>query len=85
MYHQLHCLDILRRSFNRQRYFPNVTDAQFNYHRRKYIHSRTVIGELIKHCLARLDHCLDYMRQIVLCHADVDMIYWYASSLINWK
>ena len=43
MYHQLHCLDILRRSFNRERYFPNVTDVQFNYHRRKYIHSRTMI------------------------------------------
>lgn len=45
MYHQLHCLDILRRSFNRERYFPNVTDAQFNYHRRKYIHSRTIIED----------------------------------------
>ncbi|KAL8924201.1 MAG: hypothetical protein Q9208_004165 [Pyrenodesmia sp. 3 TL-2023] len=37
MYHQLHCLDILRRSFHRERYFPNI----------------------------------------VLCHADVDMIYWW--------
>ena len=43
MYHQLHCLDILRRSFNRERYFPNVTDAQFNYHRREHGHSRTMI------------------------------------------
>ena len=43
MYHQLHCLDILRRSFNRERYFPNVTDSQFNYHRRKYLNFRTMI------------------------------------------
>ena len=37
------------------------------------------------YCLAGLDHCLDYMRQVVLCHADVDMIYWYAGSLMIWK
>ncbi|KAH7633117.1 hypothetical protein B0T09DRAFT_86396 [Sordaria sp. MPI-SDFR-AT-0083] len=33
MFHQLHCLDILRRSFWRETYFRNTSDAEFHDHR----------------------------------------------------
>lgn len=33
MFHQLHCLDTIRRSFYRERYFPNATDGDYIVHR----------------------------------------------------
>jgi len=33
MYHQLHCLDIVRKSFYRNKFFPGVTDSMFIFHK----------------------------------------------------
>ncbi|KAK3499422.1 uncharacterized protein B0T23DRAFT_17021 [Neurospora hispaniola] len=33
MFHQLHCLDLIRRSFWRGHYFPNTSDAEYHDHR----------------------------------------------------
>jgi hypothetical protein len=33
MYHQLHCLDIIRKSFYRDKFFPNATDSMFRFHK----------------------------------------------------
>lgn len=37
VYHQLHCLDYVRRSFHPAHYFPNSTEHEINHHRGTWI------------------------------------------------
>ncbi|KAL7806874.1 tat pathway signal sequence [Trichoderma gracile] len=52
VYHELHCLNILREQIYREHY-PDKHD-----HRTQFQH---------------VDHCIDLLRQVLMCHGDVSM------------
>ncbi|SMR52955.1 unnamed protein product [Zymoseptoria tritici ST99CH_1E4] len=59
-YHQMHCLDIIRRSFWREHY-SDFKVFQFS--------EEAIMGHI--------DHCLDLLRQMIMCTADVGLIIYY--------
>ncbi|KAH7134929.1 hypothetical protein B0J11DRAFT_424681, partial [Dendryphion nanum] len=65
VFHQLHCLNSLRKSIYRDR-FPemNVLNADMTVNKTNVNH---------------YEHCLDRIRQGIMCHADVATIHW------DWK
>ncbi|KAI8627966.1 hypothetical protein F5Y19DRAFT_160058 [Xylariaceae sp. FL1651] len=68
VFHQMHCLDIIRMSLYRDRYdkhfyFPNGT---------------------VDHCKwLHVDHCLDQVRQALICNADVSVVYFAWSDIVQ--
>ncbi|BCS27851.1 oxidase ustYa family protein [Aspergillus puulaauensis] len=56
VYHQMHCLSRLRKSFYPDRYYPNATQHEILHH---------------------TSHCFDVLRQAILCHGDVSLVYWW--------
>ncbi|OJJ07805.1 hypothetical protein ASPVEDRAFT_89044 [Aspergillus versicolor CBS 583.65] len=56
VYHQMHCLSRLRKSFYPERYYPNATQHEILHH---------------------IGHCFDVLRQAILCHGDVSLVYWW--------
>lgn len=58
VYHELHCLEALRRSTLRSYYYANMTAAGMD-------HDDRVIGHLT--------HCIEYIRRTIMCHADVSV------------
>ena len=86
VFHQLHCLNAIRKTLYPERYWNEfgeyyTTDRQRNY-------TSTAAKHYGKCCLcfpiyvayaniARLlDHCLDAIRQSIMCHGDVATVYW---------
>lgn len=57
MFHQLHCLNLLRQTSYKKHYKPPGGDAAASKH------------ELRHH----MDHCIDTLRQVIMCRGDVDM------------
>ncbi|KAF4626229.1 hypothetical protein G7Y89_g11930 [Cudoniella acicularis] len=60
VFHQLHCLNVLRKSFyperyNMSMYWPNGTLHHFNW--------------------VHYDHCIDLIRQSIMCHADISTLW----------
>ncbi|KAH8903529.1 hypothetical protein BR93DRAFT_981318 [Coniochaeta sp. PMI_546] len=60
VYHQLHCLDLLRKHLYPDRY---GADRQMSSRAKKkyWVH---------------LEHCIDNLRQTIMCHSDVSTIPW---------
>ncbi|OGM49045.1 hypothetical protein ABOM_002346 [Aspergillus bombycis] len=56
VYHQMHCLNRIRKSFYPDRYYPNQTQHQLLHH---------------------INHCFDVLRQAILCHGDISVVYWW--------
>ncbi|GAQ46496.1 hypothetical protein ANI_1_1444104 [Aspergillus niger] len=56
VYHQLHCLNRLRKSFYPDVFYPNMSAEQVEIHK---------------------NHCFDAIRQAILCHGDISLIYWW--------
>jgi len=56
VYHELHCLKVLRQWGYKEHYFANMT---------KQLH-----GEMEMHT----DHCVEYLRQASMCHADTSLV-----------
>ncbi|KAF2438360.1 hypothetical protein P171DRAFT_436864 [Karstenula rhodostoma CBS 690.94] len=67
VYHELHCLEALRRSTLRSHYYPGMTDAGLDHDDR---------------VLEHLTHCIEYVRRTIMCHADVSVYtaVWIADS-----
>ncbi|KAJ5497292.1 hypothetical protein N7463_009279 [Penicillium fimorum] len=56
VYHQMHCLSRLRKSFYPDRYYPNASQHEILHH---------------------TNHCFDVLRQAILCHGDISLVYWW--------
>ena len=41
MYHQLHCLNTIRRSFYRERFFPDMPNDRFYFHKSRQDHGKS--------------------------------------------
>ncbi|KAK7193284.1 hypothetical protein PSPO01_01078 [Paraphaeosphaeria sporulosa] len=67
VYHELHCLEALRRSTLRSHYYPGMTDKGLDHEDR-----------VVEH----LTHCIEYIRRTIMCHADVSVYtaVWIADS-----
>ncbi|KAI8626642.1 hypothetical protein F5Y19DRAFT_216915 [Xylariaceae sp. FL1651] len=66
MFHQLHCLAMIRISLQRAMGFINNTDVMSASHAHHHDHPDSSIEEETEHVL----HCFDYIRQVMLCMAD---------------
>ncbi|KAK5988289.1 hypothetical protein PT974_12433 [Cladobotryum mycophilum] len=56
VYHQMHCLNRIRKTFYPERYYPNETQHEVMHH---------------------THHCFDVLRQALLCHGDISVVYWW--------
>ncbi|GAB0136510.1 hypothetical protein EsDP_00004810 [Epichloe bromicola] len=56
VYHQMHCLNRIRKSFYPERYYPGESQHEVLHH---------------------TNHCFDVLRQTVLCHGDISVVYWW--------
>ncbi|KAL4811628.1 hypothetical protein BDW67DRAFT_189505 [Aspergillus spinulosporus] len=56
VYHQMHCLSRIRKSFYPDRYYPNASQHEILHH---------------------THHCFDVLRQAILCHGDISLVYWW--------
>ncbi|EQL03603.1 hypothetical protein OCS_00683 [Ophiocordyceps sinensis CO18] len=59
VFHELHCLKLIRWSLYPDHFYPNSTAAE--------------TAERERH----RDHCLNYVRQSAMCHADVGLSTWH--------
>ncbi|KAH8812721.1 hypothetical protein F5884DRAFT_786191 [Xylogone sp. PMI_703] len=59
VYHQMHCLNRIRKSFYPDKFFPNDSPKMIEFHK---------------------NHCFDMIRQSILCHGDVALVYWWNSN-----
>ena len=81
VYHQLHCLDIIRRALYPDRYGGDRNMSP-NQKTEYWIH----LGEYLLSCMppcnyARsqtnsLEHCIDNLRQVLVCYSDISIIPW---------
>ncbi|KAF2261377.1 hypothetical protein CC78DRAFT_356142 [Lojkania enalia] len=60
VFHQLHCLNIIRRALYPERYHMQMWDGH---------HLRPIDNE-------HLEHCVDSIRQLITCHSDISTHYW---------
>ncbi|KAH0528012.1 hypothetical protein TsFJ059_002926 [Trichoderma semiorbis] len=68
IFHQMHCLDVVRMALYRDRY-----DKHF------YFPNGTV-----DYCKwSHVDHCLDQVRQALICQADVSVVYFEWSEIVQ--
>lgn len=56
VYHELHCVKVLRKMIYRDHFYPNTTQEEFENHQ---VHA---------------DHCVDMLRQALLCHGDMETL-----------
>ncbi|KAH0172975.1 hypothetical protein KCU67_g1499, partial [Aureobasidium melanogenum] len=76
-YHQMHCLDIVRR-FIRREHYPDFTifrgsDQSVLEHVGMCLH----ISYQVAFTHKAPDHCVDLLRRVIMCNADVGMIVYY--------
>ncbi|RDW72844.1 hypothetical protein BP6252_06751 [Coleophoma cylindrospora] len=57
VFHQLHCLDLLRQNNYKEHYAPLGGDVSESKH----------------HLFGHLDHCIDALRQFVMCQGDLNV------------
>ena len=71
VYHELHCVDYIRKYVHSDYYtLPNVIGASHIDHVGKYIQS---YGSW-QWELTSADHCIDMLRQLVMCKADISVM-----------
>ncbi|KAF2101282.1 hypothetical protein NA57DRAFT_22054, partial [Rhizodiscina lignyota] len=66
VFHQLHCLNALRKTFYPERYWDEFDDYYTEDGKRNYTSTSA------KH----YDHCIDSIRQSIMCHGDIATVYW---------
>ncbi|KAH8647914.1 hypothetical protein BX600DRAFT_518318 [Xylariales sp. PMI_506] len=66
VFHQLHCLNSIRKTLYPERYRDKIEDYYTKTGERNY----TSIDA--KH----YDHCIDSLRQSIMCHGDIATVYW---------
>ncbi|KAI9890545.1 MAG: hypothetical protein M1814_003885 [Vezdaea aestivalis] len=72
VFHQLHCLNHIRKAFYREIYYSEIDDKEFLIHKSILLPSSANVAQL-----TGLDHCIDFLRQVIMCHADLSMTYWW--------
>lgn len=66
VFHQLHCLNTLRKTLFPLQYPDQFTDLYTKEGQRNYTSNDA----------RHYDHCIDTIRESLMCHADVATIYW---------
>jgi hypothetical protein len=66
VFHQLHCLDDLRKMLYPERY-PGLDELR---------DALTGAIDRDAHAFLHWDHCIDALRQTIMCHADVSPVSW---------
>ncbi|EED15383.1 conserved hypothetical protein [Talaromyces stipitatus ATCC 10500] len=66
VFHQLHCLNYIRKALYPDRYMHEFRDAYDTEGKRNYS------GHDARH----YDHCIDSIRLAMMCHADISIIPW---------
>jgi hypothetical protein len=75
MYQQLRCLNTIRKSFYREKFYPSLMDNLFQSQKSKFDLPYWLKVILLTKGFQRLDDCFDFLRQTIQCHGDVSMIY----------
>jgi hypothetical protein len=73
VWHDLHCLDIMRRALNMQYYGPRISEEERraklftleHYGKRSFPSPASYV------LLSVIDHCIERLRQSVMCHPDL--------------
>ncbi|MCJ1462288.1 hypothetical protein MMC07_000888 [Pseudocyphellaria aurata] len=68
VFHQLRCLNAIRKTFFPDRYRDSFTD----YWLKNSTLRRNYTSTDAKH----YDHCIDALRQSIMCHGDIATVYW---------
>ncbi|KAI1184162.1 hypothetical protein F5B17DRAFT_413218 [Nemania serpens] len=68
VFHQMHCLDIVRMALYRDRYDKHFYKPDGSVDYCKWLH---------------VDHCLDQVRQALICSADVSVVYFDWSDVVE--
>ncbi|RWA09506.1 hypothetical protein EKO27_g5598 [Xylaria grammica] len=68
VFHQMHCLDIVRMALYPQRYDKSFYLANGTIDYCKWLH---------------VDHCIDQLRQALLCNSDVSVVYYKWSDVVE--
>jgi hypothetical protein len=93
VFHQLHCLNAIRKTLFPERYWADFDDYYTEDGRRNYTstaakHYGKDVPLFFRFVLAVFsvthdayyytltDHCLDSIRQSIMCHGDVATVYW---------
>ena len=81
VYHHLHCLDLLRRFIHSDYYNPIASEVSMRGGKDNMAHLGKQLLDrnttlLLSNCL---DHCIDMIRQKVMCHPSLD------TYTIEWK
>ncbi|KIN09166.1 hypothetical protein OIDMADRAFT_111443, partial [Oidiodendron maius Zn] len=66
VFHQLHCLNAVRKTLFPERYWREYDDYLTAEGERNYTSTSA------KH----FDHCIDSIRQSIMCHGDIATVYW---------
>lgn len=69
MFHQLHCLDYVRQvgySFvsGQKTYHPEESE----WSKTRHLGNSTILLSVASTFLHVTDHCIDYLRQVIMCH-----------------
>lgn len=72
VFHQLHCLNAIRKTFFPERYRDSFEDYWLDDGSPPGRAGRNYTSTDAKH----YDHCIDALRQSVMCHGDLATVYW---------
>ncbi|KAF7587224.1 hypothetical protein BBP40_007537 [Aspergillus hancockii] len=76
VYHQMHCLNYIRKAFYPEKLLREDPKEKIIAHKSRlclYLLVKAVPMGYIK--LTASDHCFDMIRQSILCHGDISLIY----------
>lgn len=82
VFHQLHCVDELRKSLYPQRYNNSVWNLDGTFNNMTFIHhgisapfySSSGLGKRLWLTMSSLlDHCIELLRQAIMCHGDTSI------------
>ena len=65
MFHNLHCINAVRMKLNREMYGDNIDYTPKHHHEIP----ESIVGPGYEN--THLEHCLDRLRQAVMCHGDL--------------
>ncbi|KAH8699379.1 hypothetical protein GQ44DRAFT_764740 [Phaeosphaeriaceae sp. PMI808] len=79
-YHELHCLDGLRKNMHKDYYFPNMTEEQEAFN--TYHQGRCPAIETCAKLTSVIVHCIESLRRTLMCKADSSLYagYWIAAD-----
>ena len=84
VFHQLHCLNAVRKTLYPERYWDEFDDYYLEDGSRNYTSTAAKHYGRLNHnwksqksnILTLIDHCVDSIRQSLMCHSDLATVYW---------